>query len=93
MPVAARLLMIHGRVQGVFYRKWAARTAVSLGLTGWVRNRAEGSVEALVEGPLDQVERFIDLAHEGPAAAHVTRIDADDATPSGLTSFEQKATV
>ena len=55
MPVVARHLTILGRVQGVFYRNWTVETARGLGLTGWVRNRMDGSVEALVQGEADMV--------------------------------------
>src|SRR3546814_19046733 len=78
MSVIARRLTILGRVQGVFYRNWAVETARGLGLAGWVRNRMDGSVEALVEGSQDGVERFILLARQGPPAARVARIDATD---------------
>lgn len=93
MSIIARRLMIHGRVQGVFYRKWAARTATDLGLTGWVRNLAEGSVEAVIEGQQDSVERFVALARQGPAAASVSRIDMEEAEPFGLATFEQRNTL
>lgn len=93
MSIIARRLMIHGRVQGVFYRKWAARTATDLGLTGWVRNLAEGSVEAVIEGQTDSVERFVALARQGPVAASVSRIDVEEAEPSGLPTFEQRNTL
>lgn len=90
MPVVARHLMILGRVQGVFYRNWTVEAASKLGLAGWVRNRMDGSVEALVEGPEESVEQFISLARNGPPAARVARIDARDAAPEGLTSFQKR---
>ncbi|WP_176591149.1 acylphosphatase [Sphingobium sp. EM0848] len=90
MAVIARHLMILGRVQGVFYRNWTVEAASKLGLAGWVRNRIDGSVEALVEGPQDAVEQFIALAHEGPPAARVARIDSQDMAPEGLTSFQKR---
>jgi len=93
MMIVARHLEIHGRVQGVFYRSWAVRTARSLGLDGWVRNRGDGSVEAVVEGDADRVDRFIELAKVGPPAASVERIDVTDDDPAALASFEQLATV
>ncbi|MEJ7935577.1 acylphosphatase [Sphingobium sp. AN558] len=93
MTAVARRLTIHGRVQGVFYRKWAVQTATMLELTGWVRNRANGCVEALVEGPADRVERFIALARQGPAAAKVSRIDIIDCAPPGPSSFDKRPTV
>lgn len=88
----ARHLMISGRVQGVFYRNWAVETARSLDLAGWVRNRMDGSVEALVEGPAEAVERFIALAHEGPSAARVARIDIGEVPPQGLPAFDKHPT-
>ena len=92
MAVGARHLMILGRVQGVFYRNWTVETASGLGLAGWVRNRMDGSVEALVEGAEQAVERFISLAHEGPPAAHVARIDATVIDVEELTSFQKRPT-
>ncbi|WP_022683156.1 acylphosphatase [Sphingobium bisphenolivorans] len=90
MAITARHLMITGRVQGVFYRNWTVATALSLGLTGWVRNRSDGSVEALVEGSREAVEQFVALAHQGPPAARVERIDSQDAAAEGLLSFEKR---
>jgi acylphosphatase len=88
----ARHLVIHGRVQGVWYRGWAVDTARSLGLAGWVRNRRDGTVEGVVQGEEGAVERFIALAREGPPAARVERIDMNDAEPATLAGFEQRAT-
>ena len=89
----ARLLVIHGRVQGVFYRGWTVQTARSLGLTGWVRNRRDGTVEAMAQGDEEAVGRFIERAHEGPASAHVVRIEVSDAVVAeGLASFRQEPT-
>ncbi len=90
--VVARHLMILGRVQGVFYRNWAKQTAAELGLAGWVRNRLDGSVEAIVEGASETVKRFTALAAEGPPAAQVSRVDKADIPVEGLTSFEKKPT-
>lgn len=77
----ARHLLIHGKVQGVYYRASAEQEALMLGLSGWVRNRFSGEVEALVYGPEDAIEAFIDWAHEGPPAAEVTRIEISAAEP------------
>lgn len=86
----ARRLSIHGRVQGVFYRGWAVETARELGLTGWVRNRRDGSVEALVQGDEAAVERFLALARNGPPAAKVERIAVHDvAAEPALQTFLQ----
>ena len=71
----ARHLRIHGRVQGVFYRGWAVETARGLGLTGWVRNRRDGTVEAVVQGEEAAVQRFVELARSGPPAARVEGVE------------------
>lgn len=71
--------LIHGRVQGVWYRAWTERTATEMGLDGWVRNRRDGSVEALFHGDEDTVQRMIDACREGPPSARVTEIEAFDA--------------
>ncbi|NWK96572.1 acylphosphatase [Sphingobium lactosutens] len=90
MPVIARHLMIHGRVQGVWYRAWTVETARDLGLAGWVRNRMDGSVEALVQGEEAAVDRFIALAREGSPAAQVSRIDATETPLEPLGVFEKR---
>lgn len=84
--------MIHGRVQGVWYRGWTVATARELGLVGWVRNRMDGRVEALVQGEGAAIDRFLALAQDGPPAAHVVRIDMQDAPVEDLRGFEQRAT-
>ena len=90
---AARHLSIHGRVQGVFYRGWTVETARGLGLVGWVRNRRDGSVEAVVQGEQDAVERFVILAGEGPRAARVERVEAVGIEPDeSLAAFTQRPT-
>lgn len=86
--LAARLLRIRGRVQGVSYRASAQREAQRLGLSGWVRNRHDGSVEALVCGPADTVERFIAWAHVGPPAASVSAVEVGDAAPTDGAGFD-----
>lgn len=93
MPVVARHLTIHGKVQGVWYRNWTVDTARGLGLNGWVRNRADGCVEALVEGAEEAVTRFITLADVGPPAARVARVDIQDVMVEGLSGFEKRATL
>lgn len=65
---------IEGQVQGVFYRGWAEAEAKSLGLTGWVRNRRDGSVEALFAGPADKVGEMLQGCELGPDAAKVVRV-------------------
>lgn len=70
-------LRIHGRVQGVSFRYYARQRASTLGLSGWVRNRPDGTVEAEVQGPEEMVDRFIGWAREGPSLAEVDRVDVD----------------
>ncbi|MGH1352361.1 MAG: acylphosphatase [Methyloligellaceae bacterium] len=76
---------ITGRVQGVFYRAWTKQTADSLGLQGWVRNKLDGSVEALFGGKREAVEKMNRLCHEGPENAHVDEVEiiAADGVLSG----------
>ena len=75
-------LRITGRVQGVGYRLWATRTGTSLGLRGWVRNRSDGSVEALVTGTPDDVSALVKASGTGPPGAQVAHVavmpDEDD---------------
>ena len=88
MALQARLA-ITGRVQGVGYRDWAMVTAQRLGLSGWVRNRADGSVEALVVGDDEAVGRMIEACRRGPTLARVDAVDVEpvdlDVLPSGFT--------
>lgn len=66
--------LISGEVQGVFYRAWTQQTAQELKLTGWVRNRDDGTVELAAEGPRDRLDEFLQLLWEGPAHAQVTDV-------------------
>jgi acylphosphatase len=79
-----RRVYVRGRVQGVGFRAWVAQAAPAHGLAGWVRNRRDGSVEALFVGPLDAVGAMIEACHQGPLAARVTAVDATDADVSDL---------
>jgi acylphosphatase len=67
-------VLIEGRVQGVSYRYWTERVARELGLDGWVRNRRDGSVEAVFAGPGGAVEEMLDRCREGPASAAVSSV-------------------
>jgi acylphosphatase len=91
--VIRRHLVITGRVQGVFYRGWMVEQARALGIEGWVRNRIDGSVEAVVAGSPEAVEAIIARCREGPSAARVDHIAIVDAAPENLSGFEQRATV
>jgi acylphosphatase len=85
-PVAKRVV-VHGSVQGVFFRDTTRRKAQSRGVRGWVRNCADGTVEALFEGESDAVEAMVAFAREGPRGAHVERVDVHDAPPEGGGGF------
>ena len=94
-PTVTRHLRISGRVQGVGYRYHMAQEARRLCVVGWVRNRSDGSVEALVHGPQVAVEALIAWAHRGPPLARVEGVAVTD-PPAGSatgTEFEQRATV
>lgn len=75
-----RHVIIRGRVQGIGYRAWTEVTALERGVEGWVRNRRDGSVEALFSGPEDEVAAMIAECRRGPPGARVDVIDQRDAT-------------
>jgi acylphosphatase len=86
----AILCNIHGRVQGVGYRAWTIKNAQKLGLTGWARNRTDGTVEALFCGEEEPVEEMIQRCHEGPLAARVQKVErklADIPPPRDFTQL------
>jgi acylphosphatase len=86
-------LRITGRVQGVGYRAWALQVASRLGLRGWVRNRTDGSVEALVIGEDDAAARIIEACHQGPFGARVSDVAISDAEDDGSAGFTAKPTL
>ncbi|MEZ5071700.1 MAG: acylphosphatase [Bacteroidales bacterium] len=81
-------LRITGRVQGVGYRYAARDKARALGLKGWVRNRPDGSVEAVVEGPPADCNAFVRWCKEGPGYSWVERVDVSESRENGLKPFE-----
>ena len=89
----ARLLRIHGRVQGVWYRASAQAEASRLGLAGWVRNRSDGSVEALVAGPAPALDQLVAWARRGPPAARVAEVNWEAVEPPTETGFRREATL
>lgn len=93
MATLAVHLVIHGRVQGVSYRAWTAREAAALSLTGWVRNRREGTVEALICGDEAAVTTLQQKCARGPIAAKVTHIEANDWAGSIPDGFEKLPTI
>lgn len=74
-------VIVGGRVQGVGYRAWAERVALSRGLTGWVRNRRDNSVEAVFIGDEDAVAAMVEACRSGPIGAVVEALDQRDAKP------------
>ena len=80
-------LVIHGRVQGVFFRDSMRMEAQRLGVAGWVRNRSDGTVEAAVHGEPEAVKAVVNWAHRGPQHARVERVDIETGE-GNYTSFE-----
>ena len=79
--------MVHGRVQGVFFRDSTRRRAVDRGVSGWVRNRDDGAVEATFEGEPQAVEAMLDFVREGPHGAAVERVEVSDEPVQGDQGF------
>ncbi len=84
---------IEGRVQGVWYRGWTVREATRRGLEGWVRNRADGSVEALFSGSGEAVEAMLAACRDGPSAARVDDLAVAPAAAPAERGFRQLPTV
>jgi acylphosphatase len=82
-----RRVVVHGRVQGVFFRDTVRRDAQRRGVAGWVSNRADGAVEAVLEGEPEAVESLVALCERGPRGAEVERVETSDEEPEGLTGF------
>jgi acylphosphatase len=70
-----RQVVVRGRVQGVYFRAFVERESLKAGIEGWVRNRSDGSVEALFAGPADKVQAIIEACRRGPSAARVDALD------------------
>jgi acylphosphatase len=79
--------VVHGHVQGVFFRDTTRTRAGQRGVSGWVRNRADGSVEAVFEGPSEGVEGMVEFCRMGPRGAQVERLETYEEEPEGLTGF------
>ena len=82
-----RRVVVHGHVQGVFFRETTRRLAQEHGVAGWVRNTWEGTVEAVFEGPPEAVERLVDFVHRGPPGAAVERVEVFEEDDEGLRGF------
>ena len=83
-----RRVVVHGRVQGVFYRDSARREASRLGVSGWIRNCPDGTVEGVFEGSSEAVARLVDWCGSGPRGAAVERVEVLDEEPEGLSGFQ-----
>jgi acylphosphatase len=88
--MTARRLSIHGKVQGVFYRDWTGANARALGLAGWVRNLADKSVVAQLEGPAEAVDAMIARLWDGPPEVRAERIEVQEVEPEGVSDFERR---
>jgi acylphosphatase len=86
--VIRRRVAVRGHVQGVFFRETTKRRAVAAGLTGWVRNLADGSVEAVFEGEREAVDGLVAFVRDGPRGARVDWVDVTAEDPEGLAGFE-----
>lgn len=83
-------VVVHGRVQGVFFRDTVSREAERAGVAGWVSNRDDGTVEARFEGDAPAVDRMVELCRRGPEAARVERVETEAAEQEGLSGFSQR---
>ena len=88
MTTVRRRVRVRGRVQGVFFRDSLRRIAADRGVAGRARNLDDGSVEAILEGPLEGVEAVIAFCAEGPDRAEVSQVEVDEEEPEGLEGFE-----
>lgn len=95
--IITRHLLIRGRVQGVGFRNYIEYKTQQLGVCGWIRNRSDGSVEAVFQGPATAVDAMIEWARRGPRAAQVSSVEVGEAAGDGLTGdytrFELRQTV
>jgi acylphosphatase len=85
--VTRRRVVVHGFVQGVFFRDTVRRAASRTGVAGWVRNNRDGTVEAVFEGEPEDVERLVVFCRQGPRGARVDSVDVYEETPEGVAGF------
>ena len=83
-----RRVVVHGDVQGVFFRDSTRKEARAAGVAGWVSNRPDGAVEAVFEGTEEAVERLVAFCREGPSTASVVRVEETVESPEGIAGFE-----
>ncbi len=86
--VVRRRVTVYGRVQGVFFRDSTRERARTHGVSGWVCNRSDGAVEAVLEGPTQAVDELVRFLHSGPRGAHVDNVEVREEKPEGLSGFE-----
>jgi acylphosphatase len=82
--------VVSGRVQGVFFRDTARRRAEAAGVSGWIRNRPDGAVEAVFEGDPERVEEMVEFCRHGPSRAEVAKVEVIDEEPEGLSGFDAR---
>jgi acylphosphatase len=85
---ARRRVTVRGQVQGVFFRDSVRERARAEGVDGWICNRGDGAVEAVIEGDPEAVERLVQFCRTGPSQADVERVDVREEDPEGLSGFE-----
>ena len=85
---ARRRVTVRGQVQGVFFRDSVRERARAEGVDGWICNRGDGAVEAVIEGDPEAVERLVQFCRTGPSQADVERVDVREEDPGGLSGFE-----
>lgn len=83
-----RRVIVQGRVQGVFFRDSVRERARAHGVAGWICNRSDGTVEAVLEGRSDNVERVVRFCRIGPRQAHVDGVEVQEEAPEGLSGFD-----
>ena len=91
MAKVGRQLRVYGRVQGVFFRQWTLNQARRLGVSGWVRNRPDGTVEAHLTGEEDAVAKLVAAMHQGPSQAVVEHIVASEVEPEEASDFSVRS--
>jgi acylphosphatase len=85
--IVRRRAVVTGRVQGVWFRESTRQRAEADGVAGWVSNRRDGAVEAVLEGPPDAVERVVRFLRTGPPSARVEQVEISEESPEGLSGF------
>lgn len=85
--VTRRRVVVHGRVQGVWFRDSVRERAEARGVSGWACNRGDGAVEAVLEGSADDVDQVVRFCQTGPPHAEVQSVDVSDEQPEGLSGF------